>query len=55
MEEGIRIQTPLTEEVVKKLKIGERYSSVVFYIQVRDAAHKRLVDLIKAGGTLLLI
>jgi fumarate hydratase subunit beta len=52
MEEAIRIRTPLTDEMVGKLKIGDRVliSGVIY--TGRDAAHKRLVDLVNQGKAL---
>ncbi len=46
------LTVPLTREVVKKLKAGDtvRLTGVVY--TARDAAHKRLVDLIAAGKDL---
>ena len=45
----ISIKTPLTKDVVKNLKVGDeiKLSGVIF--TARDAAHKRLADLIKSG------
>jgi fumarate hydratase subunit beta len=52
MSEVMRIQTPLTDEVVEKLKSGDRvFLSGVIY-SARDAAHKRLVELVDKGETL---
>ena len=52
MEDVIRIRTPLTDEVVEKLKIGDKVliSGVIY--TGRDAAHKRLADLIHRGQDL---
>ncbi len=52
MSEARRIQTPLTDDVVKKLHAGDRVllSGVIY--TGRDAAHKRLVDLIDKGEPL---
>jgi len=52
MEDVIRIRTPLTDEVVEKLKIGDKVliSGVIY--TGRDAAHKRLADLIHRGQEL---
>ena len=52
MEGMIRIITPLTDEVVEKLKIGDNVliSGVIY--TGRDAAHKRLVDLVQKGEDL---
>jgi len=49
MDEAICINTPLTDEVIEKLKIGQNVliSGVIY--TARDAAHKRLVELIKKG------
>ncbi len=42
-----RIQTPISEEVRKSLKVGEKvYLNGIIYT-ARDAAHKRLCELIK--------
>jgi len=52
MSEHIKIETPLTDEVIKKLKIGmEVFISGTIYT-ARDAAHQKLVDLISAGKPL---
>ncbi len=47
-----KITTPLTAEAVKSLKAGDNVliSGVIY--TARDAAHKRLVDLIKEGKPL---
>ena len=52
MSEPIRLKTPLRNEEVEKLKSGDRVliSGVVY--TGRDAAHKRLIDLLKAGKDL---
>jgi fumarate hydratase subunit beta len=49
MSEPIRLKTPFHNEEVEKLKSGDRVliSGVVY--TGRDAAHKRLIDLLKAG------
>jgi len=46
------IFTPLDDETVEKLRAGDsvRISGVLY--TARDAAHKRLVELIKSGGEL---
>ncbi|MCM8760690.1 MAG: FumA C-terminus/TtdB family hydratase beta subunit [Candidatus Omnitrophica bacterium] len=48
----IKITAPLEKNVIKKLKVGDEVllSGVIF--TARDAAHKRLSDLIKKGGRL---
>ncbi len=52
MSEPIRIETPLSDEDVERLKAGDRVliSGVIY--TGRDAAHKRLVDLIERGEEL---
>jgi len=52
MSEPIRLKTPLRNEEVEKLMRGDRVliSGVVY--TGRDAAHKRLIDLLKAGKDL---
>ncbi len=49
---GIRIETPLTDSVVRKLKIGDEVllSGVVY--TARDLAHQRLADMINRGEEL---
>jgi fumarate hydratase subunit beta len=52
MSEPIRLKPPLSDEDVTKLKTGDRVliSGVIY--TGRDAAHKRLVDLLKEGKAL---
>lgn len=52
MSESIIIRTPLTDDTVEKLSIGDRVliSGVVY--TGRDAAHQRLVEQIKANRPL---
>ena len=52
MPKSIVVDTPLSDEVVEKLKSGDRVliSGVIY--SARDAAHKRLVELINAGEKL---
>ena len=52
MAETKTITTPLTDEVVKSLKIGEKVSITGVIYTARDAAHKRLVELIEQGKEL---
>ena len=47
-----RIETPLTDEVLKGLKIGEKVAISGIIYSARDAAHKRLVELIEKGEEL---
>ena len=52
MTEPIRLKTPLSDEDVEKLKIGDRvWLNGVIYTG-RDAAHRRLFDLLKEGKSL---
>lgn len=48
----IRLQTPLTAEKAKSLKAGDVVLLSGEIFTARDAAHKRLVDLLRAGGEL---
>jgi len=52
MTESIRLKTPLTDKDVERLKIGDRVliNGVIF--TGRDAAHKRLSDLLREGKEL---
>jgi fumarate hydratase subunit beta len=52
MGEAIRLTPPLTDADVERLQIGDRVliSGVIY--TGRDAAHKRLTDLIQAGESL---
>jgi fumarate hydratase subunit beta len=52
MAEVKKITTPLTDDVIKGLKVGDNVliSGVIY--TGRDAAHKRLVDLLDAGKEL---
>lgn len=52
MDEIIRIQTPLTREKVKSLKVGDRVSITGTIYTGRDAAHKRLLALINENKPL---
>jgi len=52
MEEAIRIRTPLTDDVVGKLKAGDKVLLNGIIYTGRDAAHKRLVDLVNRGREL---
>jgi len=49
MTEPIRLKTPLTDKDVGKLKIGDRVLLNGVIYTGRDAAHKRLYDLLKEG------
>jgi len=52
MAETKNITTPLSDEVVKSLKIGDKVSITGVIYTARDAAHKRLVELIEQGKDL---
>jgi fumarate hydratase subunit beta len=52
MEEAIRLTTPLTNADVEKLKIGDRVILTGVIFTARDAAHKRLVQLLETGEPL---
>jgi Tartrate dehydratase beta subunit/Fumarate hydratase class I, C-terminal domain len=45
----IRIETPLTDEIVERLRAGDRVliSGVIY--TARDAAHKRMVEALQRG------
>jgi fumarate hydratase subunit beta len=44
-----RIQTPVTDEVIARLRAGDKVFITGYLLTGRDAAHKKLVDLIKEG------
>ncbi len=46
------VTTPLSEDVVKELKSGDTVKLTGVIYTARDAAHKRLVDLLEAGKDL---
>ena len=52
MSEPIRLKTPLTDKDMGKLKIGDRVLISGAIYTGRDAAHKRLFDLLKEGKEL---
>jgi fumarate hydratase subunit beta len=52
MVEIKQIRTPLTDEVVRELRIGEKVNLTGSIFSARDAAHKRLVELIERGEDL---
>ena len=49
---AIRITTPLTDEIVAKLKAGDSVLITGVIYTARDAAHKRLVESLKKGEKL---
>jgi fumarate hydratase subunit beta len=47
-----RIETPLKRDIIRKMKAGDSvYINGTIYT-ARDAAHKRMIDIIKDGGVL---
>ncbi|MDT3700012.1 MAG: Fe-S-containing hydro-lyase [Thermincola sp.] len=46
------ISTPLTDDIVEKLRAGDKISINGVVLTGRDAAHKKLFELIKAGQEL---
>jgi fumarate hydratase subunit beta len=52
MQKAVSIKTPLSDEVIEELKTGDKVliSGVIY--SARDAAHKRLVELINQGKAL---
>jgi fumarate hydratase subunit beta len=52
LKEPISIYTPLGDRDVEKLRAGDRVSINGAIYTARDAAHKRLFDLLKQGGEL---
>jgi fumarate hydratase subunit beta len=52
MSEIIKLTTPFTDEVVEKLKIGDQVFITGTLYTARDAAHKRLVELLDNGKEL---
>ena len=51
-ETEVRISPLVTEEEVRQLHIGDRVLVSGTIYTARDAAHKRMVDTLEAGGTL---
>ncbi|MFZ2055562.1 MAG: Fe-S-containing hydro-lyase [Candidatus Aminicenantales bacterium] len=47
-----RIETPLSDEVIAKLRAGDKVFLSGYVLTGRDAAHKKLIDLIKEGKDL---
>ncbi len=52
MSESIRLKTPLSDENLERLKSGDRVLISGIIYTGRDAAHKRLFDLLKTGKDL---
>jgi len=51
-KESIEIVTPLNQKTVKNLKSGDSVKITGYIFTGRDAAHKRLIELIKTGKEL---
>ena len=49
MERVINITTPVTTSQVRELRAGDNVLITGYIYTGRDAAHKRLVDLLEAG------
>lgn len=47
-----QIETPVTDEVIKKLRSGDRVSITGYLYTGRDSAHKKLIDLVNGGKEL---
>ena len=52
MANEIHLQTPLTDKALEKLRIGDKVLISGTMYTARDAAHKRLVELVKSGREL---
>jgi fumarate hydratase subunit beta len=52
MIEEIKLVTPLDDQSVERLKIGDRVLLSGYVYSARDAAHKRLIDLLDRGEQL---
>ena len=52
MAKNIKLKTPLSGEDVEKLKIGDKVFLTGIIYTGRDAAHKRMIDLLDAGKNL---
>ncbi|GIW12627.1 MAG: fumarate hydratase [Tepidiforma sp.] len=52
MADSVRLTTPLSDEVIESLSIGThvRFNGVIY--TARDAAHKRMIELLKRGEPL---
>ncbi|MBW1829005.1 MAG: fumarate hydratase C-terminal domain-containing protein, partial [Deltaproteobacteria bacterium] len=52
MNQVIDLKTPLTTEDVEPLRAGDKVTISGTIYTARDAAHKRLIDLLEAGKEL---
>jgi fumarate hydratase subunit beta len=50
--DDIKITTPLTDDVIRKLKAGDRVLITGYVYTARDAAHKKMVELLDKGEKL---
>ena len=44
-----RISTPLTDDVVENLRVGDKVLITGYIYTARDAAHKRMVEALQKG------
>ncbi len=51
-KEKIEIRTPLSKNILKKLRTGDQVEICGTIYTARDAAHKRMYDTIEQGGQL---
>lgn len=51
-QQPIRLHTPLTDEVVRALKVGNNVLISGTVYTARDAAHRRMAETLAAGGVL---
>ena len=49
---AIKVETPLTDEIASKLKIGDQVSLSGVVFTARDAAHQKLIDLLLNNNSL---
>jgi fumarate hydratase subunit beta len=49
---NIKLETPLTDEKIRQLKIGDTVELSGIIYTARDSAHKKLVDLLQSGKEL---
>ena len=52
MEKVTHLTTPLSDEVVEKLRVGQRVLISGTLYTARDAAHKRMTELLREGKKL---
>ncbi|GAH34798.1 unnamed protein product, partial [marine sediment metagenome] len=52
MEKIKKIKTPLSNEIIEDLKAGDNVTITGYIYTGRDAAHKRLINLLKEGKEL---